>query len=95
MPISYQFRNASTDEPVELAKIDDEICQDFGIASSKDVFSMAFEIITMIGDVATKSGRFKQEDFDSAMRRMECDDHEKRWLYLKYIHGKYHYHSWR
>lgn len=93
MPISYQFKDKDG-IPVLLDKIDQEICEEFEIPCNATNYSVMFMVTTSVGDFSTRSGEFKMEDFDEAIRICEYDD-EKRWKLLKYINGKYTYHSWR
>lgn len=93
MPISYQFKDKDGNL-VLLDKIDEEICEEFDIPCSQTSYSVMFLVATSIGDLATRSGKFKMEDFNEAIRICNYDE-DKRWKLLKYIHGKYTYHSWR
>jgi len=93
MPISYQFKDTSGN-PVLLDTIDREVCDDFGTPYSTTHYSHAMIMITYVGDYAVRSGNFKMEDFEGAIQKCGYDD-EKRWKMLKYIYGKYFYHSWR
>lgn len=93
MPISYQFKDKDG-VPVALDKVDEEVCQDFGIPCSTSDYSIMFMVITSVGDYAVRSGQFKMEDFDHAIEICHYDE-EKRWKILKYVHGKYYYDSWR
>jgi hypothetical protein len=93
MPVSYHFKDKDGVR-VALDKIDEEVCQDFQIPCSATDYSIMFMVITSIGDYAVRSGAFKMDDFNEAVKKCEYDD-EKRWKILKYVHGKYYYDSWR
>ena len=93
MPSYYEFTNAETGRTVELDKIDQEMCLDFGERYSTMTFSMLFQVMTMIGDFATRSGSFLESDFHIVIRKGEWTDSEIEKI-RKYIYGKYIYHSW-
>jgi hypothetical protein len=47
MPRAFQF--IQDNEPVGLNRIDDEVCDFYGVSVDETNFSMAYEIITMTG----------------------------------------------
>lgn len=69
MPIYYQFTD-TIGNIINLDIIDNEICKEFAIPCSSTNYSFMFDVITMIGDYSTRTGRFIMEDFDDAIKKM-------------------------
>lgn len=91
MPLNYQFLDSETKSSVALNTIDEEICKDFNIKCDANIFSIQYQLISMIGDYSCKSGSFNLDDFNYATKDM---NEEQKFKIMKYIFGKYIYKSW-
>lgn len=65
MPLFYRFLKDG--ELVPLAKIDDMICEAFGIQANPDKFSLGFTMVCAIGDAALASGEWNEAVFVKAV----------------------------
>lgn len=91
MPISYQFINSFTMEPVALALVDEEICKEMNIPSDPERYSFLFQAITMVGDCVYKDGN-DEKAFREVMKDLPEEVYH---MYKKFLNGKYMYKCWR
>lgn len=93
MPVYYHFKTLDG-KTVELATVDELLCQKFSHPCSPTQYSMLFNMLTVAGDYAVRTGKFCQDDFDTIMKKSEMTP-EQVAIFQDFIHGTYFYHSWR
>jgi hypothetical protein len=92
MPMHYQFIDTTTGRPVILDQIDKELCDRLDERYSENMYSLAFNAITMIGDACVSNDGFDEKTWERCTKTMDKDTKN---IVRDFLCGKYRYESWR
>lgn len=84
----YQFIDPKTDEPVNIEEVENEFVARLRSPSRL----LDFPLLTMIGDYCLLHGEFDLQRFIRVAGMIDLGDSH---VFLDFLHGKYHYKSFR
>jgi hypothetical protein len=93
MPISFGFEDQHG-SLVTLDEIDRKICTDFNLNVDDESYSFMFDLISLIGDLVMKEGKFDESEFERVMKKVACVQSSSEVSKIRnYLDGDYKYFS--
>jgi hypothetical protein len=98
MPISYQFVDRATREPVKLAKVDEEVCELAGIHCDPKRYSFLYNAITMTGLAMLSRSKRDPVDEEAFKAYLEANedvfDEKDREIFHTFLIKRYIFTAW-